>query len=355
MAILPLIADPQHYRACEWELATDAPHRAYWLNLFRTHIYSITDMIRREGGPAIDARVDAFLADYLDGLRILDEDPGAWGGSLTVLKLTIYRQDVQKRHGFFDPFARIKAEETARAIELYPEVVAGLEGLGPRERMELIARGIFAGNEFDLGCTETTERYHSDGHDFAEAARRLPPRPWPEDDLDAWCARAVERRPGYRRVLFFVDNAGADVILGCLPLARELTLLGASVTLAANTEPALNDITIGELDEALDRLRPLDPPLDAAMTAGRLTTVASGCKAPLIDLTDITDACAAAARDADLLILEGMGRSVESNRTARFTCDSLRIALVKDSQVARQIGVALFSPVWRFRRPAETR
>ena len=215
--------------------------------------------------------------------------------------------------------------------------------------MEQIARGIFAGNEFDLGCAETTARYHADGHDFEEAIRRLPPRPWPEDDLDAWCDRALGRRPGYGRVLFFVDNAGADVVLGCLPLARELLLHGAAVTLAANAAPALNDITIGELNDALARLRRVDPPLDAAVAGGLLQTVASGCSTPLIDLSRVSDECADAARGADLLILEGMGRSVESNRSARFTCDALWIALIKDPQVARQIGVPMFSPVWRFR------
>ncbi len=349
MAVLSLLADPRSYRACEWELSGDAEHRAYWLHLFRTHIRTFVDHLHADAGPEGAARVEAFLHDYLDGLRILDADPRAWDGSLTVLKLCTYRQDVLKRHGFPDPFARIKARETARAIELYPHVVAALDRLEPRPRMEMLARGIFAGNEFDLGCTETTARYHEDGHDFADAVRRVRPRPWPEDDFDRWCACALGRTPAYRRVLFFVDNAGADVVLGCLPLARELSLSGAEVTLAANSEPALNDITIGELDDALGRIRRLDERLDAAVRDGRLRTVASGCKAPLIDLSDVSDACNEASRDADLVILEGMGRSVESNRSARFTCDALWIALIKDSQVARQIGVELFSPIWRFR------
>jgi len=44
-----------------------------------------------------------------------------------------------------------------------------------------------------------------------------------------------------------------------------------------------------------------------------------------------------------------MGRSVESNRSARFVCDALWIALIKDEFVADRVRVPLFSPLWRFR------
>jgi type II pantothenate kinase len=34
------------------------------------------------------------------------------------------------------------------------------------------------------------------------------------------------QRPPFRRVLMFVDNAGADIVLGMVPFARELLRLG---------------------------------------------------------------------------------------------------------------------------------
>lgn len=34
----------------------------------------------------------------------------------------------------------------------------------------------------------------------------------------------------YKRALFFVDNSGADVVLGMLPLARELLRRGTEVS-----------------------------------------------------------------------------------------------------------------------------
>lgn len=33
----------------------------------------------------------------------------------------------------------------------------------------------------------------------------------------------------YQRVIMFVDNAGADVVLGMIPFARELLRMGAEV------------------------------------------------------------------------------------------------------------------------------
>lgn len=48
-----------------------------------------------------------------------------------------------------------------------------------------------------------------------------------EDDFDAF----KERMDGFRhkRALLFVDNSGADVVLGMLPLARELLRRGTEV------------------------------------------------------------------------------------------------------------------------------
>ncbi len=45
----------------------------------------------------------------------------------------------------------------------------------------------------------------------------------------AAAAIAGEVQSAYKRVIMFVDNAGADVVLGMLPLARELLRMGAEV------------------------------------------------------------------------------------------------------------------------------
>ena len=47
--------------------------------------------------------------------------------------------------------------------------------------------------------------------------------------------------------MIFVDNSGADLILGIMPLVRELLKMNSSVVLVANARPAYNDITLPEL------------------------------------------------------------------------------------------------------------
>ena len=77
--------------------------------------------------------------------------------------------------------------------------------------------------------------------------------------------------------------------------------------------------------------------------------VGTGTGEPLIDLSEVSDELNAASADADLVILEGMGRGVESNLDAAFSCDALNIAMLKDEAVARYVGGKVFDLVCRFR------
>lgn len=56
------------------------------------------------------------------------------------------------------------------------------------------------------------------------------------DDFDLFKEKMLgsgEKKPHqYRRALLFVDNSGADVILGMLPLARELLRRGTEVNIS---------------------------------------------------------------------------------------------------------------------------
>jgi hypothetical protein len=66
-------------------------------------------------------------------------------------------------------------------------------------------------------------------------------------------------------------------------------------------------------------------------------------------LSEVSDELNHVAENADLLILEGMGRGVESNFDASFTCDTLNIAMIKDVAVAKRMGGRVFDVVCRFR------
>jgi damage-control phosphatase, subfamily II, stand-alone protein len=211
----------------------------------------------------------------------------------------------------------------------------------------MLFRGLLAGNLFDLGAPKTIEMYHGGKIDFFETYRKIPAQPWFINHTEALLERLDGKWP-WRQVLFFVDNAGADIVLGVLPAAREMARAGMRVVLSPNIAAALNDITLAELDPLLERLAAGDAVLDSLMADGRLRTVDSGGDTPLIDLGQVSGACNAVAAESDLIVLEGMGRGVESNWTEVFTCDVWRIALLKDHTVADWVGARLFDGICRF-------
>lgn len=352
-AALPQLADASGYAACRWDLKAMGKERAYWLALFRRHFPSLLgealrvaeadreDMAQAHG--RAQAAGEAFSA-YLDRAGA---NPAAFA-RLDILEICYERERVLRRFGFADPYRLAKARETEVALAVLPALLRELDAMPEAERRVEIMRGVFAGNIFDLGATATQQLFQERSVDFHATRGRLKPRPWLLDDLDAWLARYEER--AWRAALLFVDNAGPDVTLGMIPLARELTRRGTRVLLAANTHPSLNDVTAAELEALLDRID--DAVLRDARAAGRLRVLADGNGAPLIDLTKLDPAFVAAVErePVDLVVLEGMGRAVESNLHVPFACDVLKMAMIKDEGVAEALGGSLYDLVLRFER-----
>lgn len=346
MPSLPLLSVPKSYRPCIQNLLTDGPRiQDYWLTLFERHLETLA-RLQVDDRPFDQLPVWAdFKHSYLNGLAMIQRQPDL-RGKLTVLELTIFREEQFALHGIPDPFLDLKRRENEFAIRLFPEVLAEIDSTSPENRMELIARGLLAGNLFDMGSRAVVEAFESGTFDFRIARNKLRVRPWPIDHLDDWTNRLTITR--YRQAIFFVDNAGPDILLGAIPLARELAGRGTRVVLAANTQPALNDITADELVALLPRLTALDTRLSELVSTDRIAVVSSGCGAPLIDLANLSEQCGDEASQSDLLILEGMGRAIESNFDARFSVDAIKVALIKDPMVAETIGVELLDPVFRF-------
>lgn len=345
---LPLLADPTRYVACKWALDTHPKRCAYWLNLFRNHFPKLIDEARREAQDAgrdlndFEQRAAAARAEFEAYLDHLTQQPGAFG-RLTILDICCQRERVLRHHGFDDPYRLAKHLENQQALTVLPKVLDEIDALQGGDRHTALIEGIFAGNIFDLGATRTMDMFTDERVNFHETRGLLKPRPWYRDGLDAWLTRMAG--PAHRAAVLFVDNAGPDVVLGMLPFARELLRRGTRVILTANSHPSLNDVTHDELGELLESIAGMDKVIADALTDGRLRRVPSGCWTPLIDLSKVSPALAAAARDEpiDLVVLEGMGRSIESNLDARLTCDCLKIAMVKDQGVADTLGEE-FSP-----------
>lgn len=52
--------------------------------------------------------------------------------------------------------------------------------------------------------------------------------------------------------------------------------------------------------------------------------------------------------EADLLILEGMGRAVHTNLYAQFNVDCLKVAVIKNEWWAKRLGGGKFSVLFKF-------
>ncbi len=347
MAVFPLLADPDRYKANELPLLEDPALLAYWVAAFTRQIDSVVAHAIETRGDSPQSRADAQAAKqaFIDFLHRMQADPASVE-PMTLMGVDEVRDRIMQEHGFDDPHRAVKARENDLALDLLPEVLAQIDAWEDAARLMPLTRGIFAGNIFDLGVADSVERFRKHGTDFQRTRRELPDRPWLIDDYDAW-ADCWDACP-WRKALLFVDNAGADVVLGMLPFGRELARRGVNVLLAANDQPSLNDITFDELGEVLARAAGLDPAIAEQLGTSRMESVNSGNHLPLIDLSQVSGELARDAADADLLVLEGMGRALESNFSARFTCDTLKIAMVKDRSVADWLGGKPYDLVCRF-------
>jgi len=194
--------------------------------------------------------------------------------------------------------------------------------------------------------------YASDQVDFDKAIGDLKPRPWLIDDFDALLdilpIAGGEPAP-WAKAVILVDNAGADFVLGVMPLARQLASHGTQIVLAANEKPSLNDITVDETIQLVEALTEADDELASYLAAGLFEVVSTGNDIPLIDLSEVADELNAAAEDADLLIVEGMGRTVESNLETAFAVDAIHLCLLKDAAVAARVDGEVFDCVCAYR------
>lgn len=348
MAVLCQLADPQGYQAFDWHGVQDDDDRHYWLGLFEGFTANIEQRLRDDGlaGPHFAEKWPRFRAEYAEGMRQIRART-----ERTKLQSTIdlcdFRQRMLLKYDWPDPYLGVKHRENEIAAGMYPEIIRSVDQTPLLQRWELLFRMIFAGNMFDLGAPDTIRLYNRGELDFAVILSRIAPRPWFIDQADTVRERMMSPRR-WKQALFFVDNAGTDIVLGVMPTAREMARAGTRVILAANSQAALNDITIDELNPLLDRLSKQDGVLARLRAEGMLTAVANGSNSPLIDLSQISDECNEAAKDSDLIVLQGMGRGVESNWRQRFLCDVWRVALLKDRTVTKWVGARLFDPICRF-------
>lgn len=353
-AVFPLLDQPAIYVPCQMDLTKDESQRDYWLNLFRNHFVGALELamadamdrgVPRDVAECQEANARAGFTAYLNQV---EAEPDIFG-KLTILRICEARENCLRRAGIPDPYRLAKQKENETALALLPAVLAEIDALPEADRIERVMRGVFAGNIFDMGAVSTLEMFEDGKMDFLVTLNKLKPRPWFVDHLDAWRDRWMNG-PKHNCAVMFVDNAGPDVLLGMIPLAREILRKGTGVILAANATPSLNDITHDELTVLLNRIAEIDPLIQQALGSGELELITSGNRFPLIDLRRINPELADAIyrRDVDLCIIEGMGRAIETNFDASFTCDTLKLAMIKDLGVGEAMGATMYDLVMRF-------
>ncbi|XP_019451305.1 PREDICTED: uncharacterized protein At2g17340-like isoform X2 [Lupinus angustifolius] len=335
-----------------WRLPSDdiripTPTELSWINLLLNLIPSYKKRAENDTSvPDAANKAESFAQRYGEILENYKKDPSCRGSPPNLILLCQIREQILKEVGFRDIFKSVKDEENAKAISLFENVVRLNDAIKDEgARLENLVRGIFAGNVFDLGSAHLAEVFSKEGISFLSTCQNLVPRPWVIDDLNTFKMKWINKP--WKKVIIFVDNSGADIILGILPFARELLRRGSQVVLAANALPSINDITYLELVEVISKLKDEEGRLMGVSTSN-LLIASSGNDLPIIDLTRVSQEIANLANDADLVILEGMGRGIETNLNAQFKCDSLKIAMVKHPEVAEFLGSRMYDCVFKY-------
>lgn len=58
-------------------------------------------------------------------------------------------------------------------------------------------------------------------------------------------------------------------------------------------------------------------------------------------------------RQTDLVVIEGMGRAIHTNYYAVLRCESLKLAVIKNSWLADRLGGKIFSVIFKYEVPCK--
>ncbi|XP_063799162.1 4'-phosphopantetheine phosphatase isoform X3 [Pseudophryne corroboree] len=350
---LPLLFDPSSYVPDTVDLTEDAMAREYWLTCFEDALEGVAKRAVASQPDAMDAadRAIKFQQKYWNKLQTLRHQPFAYG-SLTVRSLLDTREHCLNEFNFPDPYSKVKQKENDIALKYYQKVIRSLDALVWEEKQLALVKGLLAGNVFDWGAKAVSEVLESDPEfGFEEAKKKLQTRPWLVDSYCEWIKRL--KGPPHKCALIFVDNSGMDIILGIFPFVRELLSRGTEVILACNSGPALNDVTYNESLIVTEHIADMDSVIQSALQDDRLILVQTGSSSPCLDLSRLDKSLAMLVKErrTDLVIIEGMGRAIHTNYYAVLQCESLKLAVIKNSWLAERLGGNIFSVVFKYETP----
>ncbi|XP_067669593.1 4'-phosphopantetheine phosphatase-like [Haliotis asinina] len=347
-----LLLDVNSYYPDTVDLTKDAEAREYWLECFsqgaeKSKLQAIKS---QPSSPDAVERAEKFKSRYLDRLSVLKTNPCCFG-SLNVRTLLDTSSQFLSELEFTDPFSQQKQFENEQALKSLESHLKHLDSLSWDDRQLALAKGLLAGNVFDWGAMEVRKIMETQDFGFADAQDKLQERPWLFDDFDLWKAR-LSRSPPHKCAAIFCDNSGADIILGVIPLTRELLSRGTNVILCANSRPTLNDVTFSELQLITKHVAAISGEINQALTEGRLLVMESGQGSPCLNLRLIDQSLVDTIKtmETDLIIIEGMGRAIHTNFHAAFSCDCLKVAVIKNRWLANRFGGDMFNVMFKYER-----
>ncbi|XP_076238438.1 4'-phosphopantetheine phosphatase [Calliopsis andreniformis] len=349
----PLLKDPASYNPDTTNLVEDKEARDYWLQCFEESVdkFVARAIHSQPHSPTAKDRATKLKEKYINRLHYLNLQPFAYG-ALTVRVLLDTIEHCMKEFDFPDPYLHQKKIENEEALKHLKDRIIALDNLEGPEKIKALILGVLSGNMFDWGAKAVATLMETTDFGFAEAEAKIPGRPWLQDDLDEWINR-LENEPPHKCAAIFVDNSGVDIILGILPFARDLLQRGTKVILCANSMPALNDVTYPELVVTLRDASKICRVIRHALKENRLIPMETAQAGPCLDLSRLNlDLCLAMVKhNVDLIVLEGMGRTLHTNLHARMTCECLKLAVIKNRWLALRLGGDMYAVICKYERP----
>ncbi|KAJ6375544.1 hypothetical protein OIU77_000516 [Salix suchowensis] len=231
LEVFPQLADPKMYEPNTIDLANHS-ELEYWFTVLSEHLPDLVDKAVASEGGTDDSkrRGDAFARAFSAHLARLMEEPAAYG-KLGLANLLELREECLREFQFVDAYRSIKQRENEASLAVLSDLLMELDSMTEETRLLTLIEGVLAANIFDWGSRACVELYHKGTIiEIYRMSRNKMQRPWRVDDFDAFKERMLgsgDKKPRpHKRALLFVDNSGADVILGMLPLARELLRRG---------------------------------------------------------------------------------------------------------------------------------
>ncbi|KAJ3229620.1 hypothetical protein HDU81_005217 [Chytriomyces hyalinus] len=341
-SVFPLLKHKADYTPDSIDLS-DAKLQYYWIDLLDANLKDLVQLVLKWQGHTenASARAAGFESIFKDHLQRLRKEPNAYG-TLSIRSLLNLREQCLREMGFNDIFDGVKKAENQVALAQYSSFITAADALPEREQIAHLTDNILAGNMYDWGAQSVQGLLRSG--DFAfQAAKQKVLHPERLDDLKKLTDRLLDGSKGaYKKALIFVDNSGADIVLGIIPFARYLLSKGTSVVLAANTRPSINDVTSFELDGLIAVIAETDLVIEKAVKTHKLKVVGTGSASPCLDLRYMSEDLTAECEDVDFVVIEGMGRAIHTNYYAKFSVDSLKIGVFKNPQVAEDLGASIY-------------